>query len=129
MTAIYLDYNATTPCDSRVLQAMLPYFNEIYGNPANGLHLLGRKAARAVETAREQVAGLLGANSGEILFTSGATESKCTADLWSASPGGAWRYNEHRAKSSRLRQISKNNTIKARRPPDFPNPPVPRLWQ
>jgi len=72
---IYLDYNATTPCDPRVVQAMLPYFTEIYGNPANGLHVLGRKAARAMETAREQVATLMGALPGEIFFTSGATES------------------------------------------------------
>lgn len=72
---IYLDYNATTPCDPRVLQAMLPYLTEIYGNPANGLHVLGRKAARAVESAREKVAALIGAQPYEIFFTSGATES------------------------------------------------------
>lgn len=81
---IYLDHNATTPCDSRVLQAMLPYFTEVYGNPANGLHTLGRKAARAVETAREQAAALLGAYPGEIFFTSGATESNHLAILGTA---------------------------------------------
>lgn len=79
--SIYLDYNATTPCDPRVTQAMLPYFTEIYGNPANGLHVLGRKAARAVELAREQVASLIGANPREIFFTSGATESNHLAIL------------------------------------------------
>ncbi len=84
MTAIYLDYNATTPCDPRVLQAMLPYFSELYGNPANGLHVLGRKAARAVETAREQAAALLQARPGEIFFTSGATESNHLAILGAA---------------------------------------------
>jgi cysteine desulfurase len=84
MTPIYLDYNATTPCDPRVLQAMLPYFSELYGNPANGLHVLGRKAARAVETAREQAAALLGARSSEIFFTSGATESNHLALLGAA---------------------------------------------
>jgi len=84
MTPIYLDYNATTPCDPRVLQAMLPYFSELYGNPANGLHVLGRKAARAVETAREQAAALLGAHSSEIFFTSGATESNHLALLGAA---------------------------------------------
>lgn len=84
MTAIYLDYNATTPCDPRVVQAMLPYFSEIYGNPSNGLHILGRKAARAVETAREQAAFLLGAHPGEIFFTSGATESNHLAILGTA---------------------------------------------
>lgn len=63
---------------------MLPYFNEIYGNPANGLHALGRKAAQAISIAREQVAGLIGANSGEIVFTSGATESNHLAILGTA---------------------------------------------
>jgi len=63
---------------------MLPYFGEIYGNPANGLHILGRKAARAVEHAREQVADLIGAHPGEIVFTSGATESNHLAILGTA---------------------------------------------
>lgn len=82
--SIYLDYNATTPCDPRVTQAMLPYLTEIYGNPANGLHVLGRKAARAVELAREQAASLIGANPREIFFTSGATESNHLAILGAA---------------------------------------------
>lgn len=81
---IYLDYNATTPCDSRVVQAMLPYFTEIYGNPANGLHVLGRKAALAIETAREQIANLINAQPSEIFFTSGATESNHLAILGTA---------------------------------------------
>lgn len=72
---IYLDNNATTPCDPRVLEKMLPFFTEIYGNPANGLHLQGRLAAKAVDLAREQVANLIGAQPNEIVFTSGATES------------------------------------------------------
>ena len=72
---IYLDYNATTPVDPRVLQAMLPYFSEVYGNPANGLHRQGRLAARAVDEARERVADLIGAQPHEIIFTAGATES------------------------------------------------------
>jgi cysteine desulfurase len=63
---------------------MLPYFNEIYGNPANGLHVLGRKAARSVENAREQVAELIGARPGEVVFTSGATESNHLAILGTA---------------------------------------------
>jgi cysteine desulfurase len=77
MTAsgIYLDYNATTPCDPRVVERMLPFFTEIYGNPANGLHRQGRLAAQAVDEAREQVANFIGVNSEEIYFTSGATES------------------------------------------------------
>lgn len=75
MEPIYLDNNATTPCDPRVVDQMLPYLDRIYGNPANGLHSLGRKAARAVDVAREQVASLIGARPSEIIFTSGATES------------------------------------------------------
>ncbi|MGB9639430.1 MAG: cysteine desulfurase family protein [Anaerolineales bacterium] len=80
---IYLDYNATTPCDPRVVQAMLPYFSEIYGNPSNGLHILGRKAARAIYIAREQISALIGASPREIIFTSGATESNHLAILGS----------------------------------------------
>jgi cysteine desulfurase len=73
--SIYLDNNATTPCDPRVVQKMLPYFTEIYGNPANGYHRQGRLAAKAVDAAREQVATLIGAQPYEIVFTGGATES------------------------------------------------------
>lgn len=72
---IYLDNNATTPCDPQVVEKMLPFFTEIYGNPSNGFHILGRRAARAVEEAREQVATLVNASPNEIVFTSGATES------------------------------------------------------
>lgn len=78
---IYLDYNATTPCDPRVIQKMLPFFGEVYGNPSNGLHIQGRKSAKAVDSAREQVAELIGARSNEIIFTSGATESNNLAIL------------------------------------------------
>lgn len=78
---IYLDYNATTPCDPAVVEAMLPYFSELYGNPANGYHLLGRMAHHAVETAREQVALLINARPSEIVFTAGATESNNLAIL------------------------------------------------
>ena len=73
--AVYLDYNATTPCDPRVVEAMLPYFTEVFGNAANGLHPQGRRAARAVAIGREQVAELMGAQPNEITFTAGATES------------------------------------------------------
>jgi cysteine desulfurase len=79
--SIYLDYNATTPCDPRVVEKMLPYFNEIYGNPANGLHKQGRLASKAVDEARDQVAYLIGARPTEIVFTSGATESDNLAIL------------------------------------------------
>jgi cysteine desulfurase len=72
---VYLDNQATTRCDPRVLAAMLPWFTEQYGNPHSVEHVVGRNAETAVETARGQVAGLLGADPREIVFTSGATES------------------------------------------------------
>lgn len=72
---IYLDNHATTPVDPRVLDAMLPYFKEHFGNHASQTHAYGRKAADAVECARSQVADLIGASPKEILFTAGATES------------------------------------------------------
>jgi len=69
---IYLDYNATTPVDPAVAEAMLPYLTEHYGNP-HSTHRLGAVAAAAVAEAREQVAGLIGAAAGEIVFTSCAS--------------------------------------------------------
>ena len=72
---IYLDHHATTPCDPRVVEAMLPYFSGTFGNPASRNHVFGWRAEEAVETARAQVAALVGAQAKEIVFTSGATES------------------------------------------------------
>jgi cysteine desulfurase len=89
---IYLDYHATTPCDPRVVEAMLPYFTEHFANPSSP-HSMGRRAAHVVEIAREQVAQLIGAEPEEIVFTSGATESNNLAIL-----GVARAYQGHRRK-------------------------------
>ena len=72
---VYMDYHATTPVDPRVLDAMLPWFTERFGNPANRHYQQGWEADEAVEVARRQVARLLGAQAKEIVFTSGASES------------------------------------------------------
>src|SRR5271157_5200202 len=74
MNRVYLDYNATTPVEPQVLDAMLPYFSANFAN-ASSIHTPGQRARNAVETAREQVAALIGANPKEIIFTSGGTES------------------------------------------------------
>ena len=72
---IYLDHNATTPCDASVVAAMMPYFSEEFGNAASRTHAFGWRAEAAVERARGQVAALVGADAREIVFTSGATEA------------------------------------------------------
>src|ERR1043165_4628980 len=71
---IYLDYAATTPVDSRVLDAMLPYFGDVFGNPSS-VHRYGQQAEAALDSARETVAGALHCDPDEIIFTSGGTEA------------------------------------------------------
>lgn len=81
---VYLDYHATTPCDPRVLDAMLPYFCQTFGNPSSRGHAFGRAAEDAVEHARQQVAAAIGARPQEIVFTSGATEANNLALIGAA---------------------------------------------
>lgn len=83
--SVYLDYHASTPCDPRVLEVMLPFFLDVYANPSSSIHEPGNSAARAVESAREQVAEAINAQPGEVIFTSGATESNNLAILGSAA--------------------------------------------
>ena len=93
-TTIYFDHASTTPCDQRVVDAMLPYFTSIYGNSSSRNHAYGWEAENGVDTARSQVADLLGAQPKEIIFTSGATESnniaiKGAARMYAKAPAGS----------------------------------------
>jgi cysteine desulfurase len=109
---IYLDHHATTPCDPRVVEAMLPFFTQHFGN-ASSTHEAGREAADAVEAARSQVAQLLGARPNEIVFTSGATESNNLAILGLARAFGDKRSRivtmpiEHKAVLGPCRELEK----------------------
>jgi cysteine desulfurase len=91
---IYLDHAATTPCDPRVVEAMLPYFTEKFGNPGSRNHRFGWEAEEACDTARQQVAALLGADEKEVIFTSGSTESnnlaiRGAAYMYEKAPAGS----------------------------------------
>ena len=90
MNRVYLDYNATTPVEPEVLEAMLPYFSAEFGN-ASSIHTVGQRARAAVETAREGVAALIGAKAQEIVFTSGGTESDNHAIFGIVSSSGKLR--------------------------------------
>ena len=89
MTPIYLDQSATTPVDPRVVDAMLPYFTEVYGN-ASSAHRHGRSAEAAIEDARETIAGVLNCKPSEIVFTSGGSEGDNLAVR-----GAAWSARAH----------------------------------
>ncbi len=110
---VYLDCHATTPVDPRVLDAMLPYFKEHFGNAASSSHAYGWKAGDAVDRAREQVAKALGADPREILFTSGATESNNLAIKGVAqSPKGVGKHlvtasTEHKAVLDPIRRLER----------------------
>lgn len=91
---IYMDHAATTPCDPRVVEAMLPYFTQAFGNPGSRNHRFGWKAEEGVDKAREQVATLVGADEKEIIFTSGATEGnnlaiRGAAYMYEKAPAGS----------------------------------------
>jgi cysteine desulfurase len=112
-TPIYFDHHATTPVDTRVLEAMLPYFGDRYGNPASRSHSFGWAAEKAVERARKLVADLAGASPREIVFTSGATESNNLAvkGIWEAYRSRGNHFitvaTEHRAVLDPVRHLER----------------------
>ncbi|MBM4109126.1 MAG: IscS subfamily cysteine desulfurase [Phycisphaerae bacterium] len=97
---MYLDHAATTPCDPRVVEAMLPYFTKVFGNPGSRNHEFGWAAEEGVDTSRGHVAELLGADPKEIVFTSGSTEGnnlaiKGAAYMYEKAPAGAGKPRGH----------------------------------
>src|SRR3990172_2477755 len=92
--AVYLDHSATTPTDPRVVEAMLPYFTEVYGNPSSA-HSFGRKAEQAVEDAREIVARVMNCKPSEIVFTSGGSEGDNLALRGTAIPARSQGRGQH----------------------------------
>ena len=88
---LYLDYQATTPCDPRVVAAMMPFFTERFGNAGSVTHAYGREAAAAVERARAQVASLIGADPREIVWTSGAPLGGLSCSVLNATLGEMFR--------------------------------------
>ena len=86
MRTIYLDYNATTPLDDAVREAMLPFLGDNFGNPSS-VHHVGQRARAALDDARERISAVLGCSPSEIIFTSGATES-CNQAIFGAAELG-----------------------------------------
>src|SRR5258706_12098360 len=87
-STLYLDHQATTPVDHDVLQKMIPYFGERFGNPHSADHIVGWKSSRAVADSATQISALIGAGPDEIVFTSGATEANNLAILGLAGRNG-----------------------------------------
>src|SRR5579872_3526504 len=112
---IYLDHHSTTPVDPRVLDAMLPYFREKFGNASSVNHPFGWEATDAVETAREQIASLLHAEPRCLIFTSGATEANNLAikGVVQAAPPGSHVVTtaaEHRSVLDPVRRLGRRGT-------------------
>ncbi|WP_329740736.1 cysteine desulfurase family protein [Dyella sp. A6] len=109
---IYLDSNATTPVDARVLKAMLPWFSDAFGNPSSVEHAYGAEAASAIERARDQVATAISARSGEVIFTGSCTEADNLAIVGAVRAAGGIRHVvstaiEHPAVLESLRQLER----------------------
>jgi cysteine desulfurase len=102
---VYLDHSATTPTDPRVMEAMLPYFTEVYGN-ASSSHSFGRKAESAVESARETVAGILNCRPSEVVFTSGGSESDNLAIR-----GAAWFVRQHHNRRHLISALTEHEAV------------------
>lgn len=116
MTPLYLDHNATTPLDPAVLEAMLPYFREHFGNPSSVEHLHGHVASIAVETARKQVAHAVGARPDDIIFTGSCTEANNIAILGAAGANPGKRHIivsaiEHPAVLQPCRQLERTGYV------------------
>ncbi len=123
-TPVYLDYHSTTPVDPRVLEAMLPYFGQRFGNASSRSHVFGWEAEKAVELARRRVAALAGAEPREVLFTSGATESCNLAIKGTVEATGArlrrivTMTSEHRAVLDPIRHMPQNGVEVVELPPN-----------
>jgi cysteine desulfurase len=108
---VYLDYHATTPVDPRVLQAMLPYFTEKFGNAASRGHSFGWEAEKAVDRARRQIAELAGATPRDLVFTSGATESNNLAIKGSGAAHIVTMETEHKSVLQSARRLGCRVTV------------------